>query len=85
MTISVDEKPGVQALAPTAPELPPVPGQHATIGRDHEYQRLGTCSILCELAELNKERNLRRDREGNKPRGGDCVWFAPRWDSCLSC
>lgn len=25
-TVSVDEKPGVQALATTAPDLPPVPG-----------------------------------------------------------
>ncbi len=49
VTISVDEKPGVQALAPTAPDLPPVPGQHAALGRDHEYKRLGTCSILAAL------------------------------------
>lgn len=49
VTISVDEKPGVQALAPTAPDLPPVPGQHAALRRDHEYKRLGTCSILAAL------------------------------------
>jgi transposase len=45
-TISVDEKPGVQALGNTAPDLPPVPGQYAEIGRDHEYVRHGTLSIL---------------------------------------
>jgi transposase len=49
ITISVDEKPGVQAIANTAPDLPPVPGKHPKIGRDHEYERLGTCSILAAL------------------------------------
>jgi len=49
MTVSVDEKPGVQAIANTAPDLPPVPGRHATIARDHEYKRMGTCSILAAL------------------------------------
>jgi hypothetical protein len=29
--------------------LPPVPGKHASLGRDHEYKRLGTCSILAAL------------------------------------
>ena len=48
-TISIDEKPGVQALATTAPDLPPVPGKHATVGRDHEYVRHGTVSILAGL------------------------------------
>lgn len=47
--VSVDEKPGVQAIANTAPDLPPVPGQYPTLARDHEYNRLGTCSILAEL------------------------------------
>jgi len=49
ITVSVDEKPGVQAIANTAPDLPPVPGKHPTIGRDYEYKRLGTCSILAAL------------------------------------
>lgn len=48
-TVSVDEKPGVQALANTAPDLPPVPGAHPAQGRDYEYQRLGTASILAGL------------------------------------
>jgi transposase len=48
-TVSVDEKPGVQALAVTAPDLPPVPGRHKAHGRDHEYRRLGTASILAAL------------------------------------
>jgi hypothetical protein len=49
ITVAVDEKPGVQAIANTAPDLPPVPGKYATISRDHEYKRLGTCSILAGL------------------------------------
>ena len=49
ITVSVDEKPGLQAIATTAPELPPVAGKHPSIGRDHEYKRLGTCSILAAL------------------------------------
>lgn len=48
-TVSVDEKPGVQALANVAPDLPPVPGRHAEIGRDYEYKRLGTASIMAAL------------------------------------
>jgi transposase len=49
ITVSVDEKPGLQAIATTAPDLPPVAGKHSSIGRDHEYKRLGTCSILAAL------------------------------------
>lgn len=49
ITVSVDEKPGVQAIGTVAPDLPPVPGQHKYIGRDYEYKRLGTVSILAAL------------------------------------
>jgi len=49
ITVSVDEKPGVQAIANAAPDLPPVPGKHPKIARDHEYERLGTVSILAAL------------------------------------
>ena len=49
ITISVDEKPGVQAIANTAADLPPVPGEHPALGRDYEYKRMGTCSILAGL------------------------------------
>jgi len=47
-SVSVDEKPGVQALGVTAPDLPPVPDRHSGIGRD-EYVRHGTLSILAAL------------------------------------
>src|SRR5882757_8306103 len=40
--VSYDEKPGIQAIATTSPDLPPEPGIHATFARDHEYKRHGT-------------------------------------------
>jgi len=48
-TVSVDEKPGVQAIGLTAPDLPPIPGQQASVARDYEYVRHGTLSILAAL------------------------------------
>jgi transposase len=48
-TVSVDEKPGLQALGLTAPDLPPTPGKAATLGRDYEYVRHGTVSILAGI------------------------------------
>ena len=47
--ISYDEKPGIQALGTTAPDVPPVPGKYATFGRDHEYVRYGTVSLLAGI------------------------------------
>src|SRR3981081_1364212 len=44
--VSYDEKPGIQALATTAPDLPPEPGAHATFARDHEYKRHGPVNLL---------------------------------------
>ena len=48
-TVSVDEKPGVQAIGLTAPDLPPVPGKAPTVARDYEYVRRGTVSILAGI------------------------------------
>ncbi len=47
--ISYDEKPGIQAIANTAPDLPPVPGTHPHFARDHEYKRHGTLSLLAGI------------------------------------
>jgi transposase len=47
--ISYDEKPGIQAIGNTAPDLPPQPGSHATFARDHEYKRHGTLSLLAGI------------------------------------
>lgn len=47
--ISYDEKPGLQAIGNTAPDLPPQPGSHAAFARDHEYKRHGTLSLLAGI------------------------------------
>jgi transposase len=47
--VSYDEKPGIQAIENTAPDLPPVPGEHPTFARDHEYKRHGTVSLLAGI------------------------------------
>lgn len=47
--VSYDEKPGIQAIATTAPDLPPVPGQYPTVGRDYEYVRHGTVTLMAGL------------------------------------
>lgn len=51
--LSFDEKPGIQAIANTAPDLPPVPGKHPTVSRDHEYVRHGTVSLMAGIDLLN--------------------------------
>ena len=43
--VSYDETPGVQAIATTAPDLPPEPSTYRTFARDHEYTRHGTISL----------------------------------------
>jgi transposase len=53
--LSYDEKPGIQAIENTAPDLPPVPGQYAGLGRDHEYIRHGTLSLLAGIDLWNGE------------------------------
>jgi transposase len=53
--ISYDEKPGIQAIENTALDLPPVPGEHSTVGRDHEYIRHGTLSLLAGIDLLSGE------------------------------
>jgi transposase len=47
--VSYDEKPGVQAIGTTAPDLPPQPGVHPTFARDHEYKRHGTVTLLAGI------------------------------------
>jgi transposase len=47
--VSYDEKPGIQAIATTAPELEPKPDKHPTVQRDHEYKRLGTVTLAAAV------------------------------------
>ena len=66
--VSYDEKPGMQAIGATAPDLPPKSGVHAAFARDHEYQRHGTLSLLAgidlvtgKVHGLVKERHRSRE------------------------
>lgn len=49
ITISYDEKPGIQAIGNAAKDLMPVLGKHKTISRDAEYKRYGTISLLAGM------------------------------------
>lgn len=53
-TVSYDEKPGIQAIATTSPDLMPNE-DHGTIKRDYEYRRLGTISLLAGIDLLTGE------------------------------
>jgi transposase len=65
--VSYDEKPGIQAIATTAPDLPPEPGVYATFARDHEYKRHGTLSLLAGIDLLTgKVHALVRDRHRSR-------------------
>ena len=65
--VSYDEKPGIQAIATTAPDLPPVPSVYATFARDHEYKRHGTLSLLAGIDLLSgKVHALVRDRHRSR-------------------
>ena len=56
-TLSYDEKPGIQAIATTCPDKPPVPDTEkiSTVVRDYEYKRLGTLSLLAAIDLLTGE------------------------------
>src|ERR1700747_2871490 len=65
--VSYDEKPGIQEIANTAPDLPPKPGMHATFERDHEYKRNGTVSLLAGIDLLTGQVHaLVRDRHRSR-------------------
>src|SRR6202453_5089359 len=65
--VSYDEKPGIQAIATTAPDLPPKPGVHASFARDYEYKRHGTLSLLAGIDLLTgKVHALVRDRHRSR-------------------
>src|SRR6202171_2634220 len=65
--VSYDEKPGIQAIATTSPDLPPVPGTYATFSRDHVYKRHGTLSLLAGIDLLTgKVHALVKDRHRSR-------------------
>jgi|SRR5665647_1204623 len=51
--ISYDEKPGIQALNNTAPDLTPIAKLQPEIARDYEYKRHGTVSLMAGIDLLN--------------------------------
>lgn len=54
ITVSYDEKPGIQAIANTCEDLHPREN-HGEIYRDYEYKRLGTVSLLAGIDLLTGE------------------------------
>ena len=65
--ISYDEKPGIQALATTAPDLPPKPGIYPTFARDHEYKRYGTVTLMAGIDLITgKVHALVKDRHRSR-------------------
>jgi transposase len=57
----------IQAIATTAPDLPPKPRVHATFARDHEYKRHGTLSLLAGIDLLTgKVHALVKDRHRSR-------------------
>src|SRR5580658_3178251 len=65
--VSYDEKPGIQAIATTAADLPPEPGVHATFAREHKYERHGTVSLLAGIDLVTgKVHALVRDRHRSR-------------------
>lgn len=73
--VSYDEKPGIQALATTALDLPPEPGVYATFARDHEYKRHGTLSLLGGIDLLTgKVHALVKDRHRSREARRSTNW-----------
>jgi len=81
VTISFDEKPGIQALAVTTPDRPPVVGQHPSHLRDYEYERLGTVSLLAGL-DLHSGRII--ETVSNTHKSADFIAFLKKLDDAYA-
>ena len=80
--LSYDEKPGMQALGTTAPDLAPVPGKHQGFARDHEYVRHGTLSLLAGIDLVSgKVHGLVADRH----RSREFIVFLKQIDAAYPC
>jgi len=77
VTISYDEKPGIQALAVTSPDRPPVVCMHPSHLRDYEYKRLGTVSLLAGL-DLHSGRVI--ETVSDTHNSGDFIAFLKKLD-----
>src|SRR5215469_14152884 len=79
--VSYDEKPGIQALATTAPDRPPLPGTSPTVMRDHEYKRRGTLTLMAGIDLLTGHvhalvKSLPRRRPGNDTAAANSLNFS---------
>ena len=79
--ISYDEKPGIQAIGSTAPDLPPQPGSQAGWARDHEYKRHGTLSLLAGIDLLTGKVHACVE---NRHRSREFVGFLKKLDAAYS-
>jgi transposase len=79
--ISYDEKPGIQAIGSTAPDLPPQPGSHAGWAREHEYKRHGTLSLLAGIDLLTGKVHACVE---NRPRSREFIGFLKKLDAAYS-
>lgn len=65
--IPFDEKPGIQAIATTSPDLPPERCVHPNFARDHEYRRHGTVTLMAGIDLLTgKVHALVKDRHRSR-------------------
>ena len=76
--VSYDEKPGIQAIGNTAPDLPPQPGDHGAFARDHEYKRHGTLSLLAGIDLLTGRVHARVE---DRHRSREFVGFLEQLDA----
>ncbi len=76
--ISYDEKPGIQAIGSTAPDLPPQPRSHPSFARDHEYKRHGTLSLLAGIDLLTGQVHARIE---DRHRSREFIGFLSKLDA----
>lgn len=80
--VSYDEKPGIQAISNTAPDLPPAAGKHACVARDHEYKRHGTLSLLAGIDLLTGQVHACVE---DRHRSREFIGFLKKLDAAYPC
>lgn len=76
--ISPGEKPGIQAIDNTAPDLSPQPGSHATFARGHDHKRHGTLSLLADIDLLTGQVHASIE---NRHRSREFIGFLMKFDA----
>jgi transposase len=80
--VSYGEKPGIQAISNTAPDLPPVAGKHACVAREHEYKRHGTLSLLAGIDLLTGQVHACVEE---RHRSREFIGFLKKLDAAYPC